>query len=445
MATRTGQDMREIAHGAVKTALARGAAQAAVRAYRVRDVSVQWRDGKLEQINESTTRGVGLQLYVDGRYSAVATSDLRPEALDQFIGDSVAMTRTLVKDPFRSLPEPRLYAGQASVDLKLEDPSYASVTPDTRRRLARELEEAARAVPGSGAILSVTTGFNDTRAEVLRVHSNGFEGNRVDTSFWTSAQVTVKDGDGRRPEDWSAAGVRFVGEMPAVGDVGREAARRALARVGSVKADSAVLPMAVDNRAAGRLVGALLGPLQGQAIQQKRSFLDGKLGTVVGSDKLTLTDDPLVVKGLASRLFDGEGLAARRMPVFERGVLKTYFIDTYYGRKLGVEPTTAGTSNGAWALGDKTQAALLADMKDGILITGFLGGNSNSTTGDFSFGVQGYRVRGGQIAEPVGEMNISGNQADLWKRLAAVGNDPYPYSPGRTPTLVFDGVQFAGN
>ena len=106
-------------------------------------------------------------------------------------------------------------------------------------------------------------------------------------------------------------------------------------------------------------------------------------------------------------------------------MLKSYFIDTYYGRKLGVAPTTGGSSNGAWALGDKPQAALLADMKDGILITGFLGGNSNGTTGDFSFGVQGYRVRGGQIAEPVGEMNISGNQADLWKRLVAVGNDPY--------------------
>jgi PmbA protein len=445
MARATGRDMKEIAHGCVKTALAKGASQAAVRAYKVRDVAVQWRDGKLEQINESTTRGVGLQLYVDGRYSAVSTSDLRPDALDVFIGDSVAMTRTLVKDPFRFLPEPKLYAGQAGVDLKLEDPAYPTVTPETRRRLARELEEAARAVKGSEAILSVTTGFNDTRAEVLRVTSNGFEGNRVDTSFWTSAQVTVKDGDGRRPEDWSAAGVRFVGEMPPVADVGREAARRALARVGSTKADSAVLPMAVDHRAAGRLVGALFGPLQGQAIQQKRSFLDGKLGTVVGSEKLTLADDPLVVKGLASRLFDGEGLAARRLPVFERGVLKSYFIDTYYGRKLGVEPTTGGPSNGSWALGDKSQAALLADMKDGILVTGFLGGNSNGTTGDFSFGVQGYRVRAGQIAEPVGEMNISGNQAELWKRLVAVGNDPYPYSPGRTPTLVFEGVQFAGN
>jgi PmbA protein len=438
-------DMKAVAHRAVSTARAKGATEAAVRAYRVRDVSVQWRDGRLEQINESTTRGVGLQLYVDGRYSAVSTSDLRPDALDVFIGDSVAMTRTLVTDPFRALPDPGLYAGQSSVDLKLEDPDYPTVTPEMRRQLARELEDAARSVEGSGAILSVTTGFNDSRGEMLRVTSNGFEGSRVDTSFWTSAQVTVMDGDGRRPEDWSAAGVRFVRELPPVAATGREAAHRALARLGSTKADSAVLPMAVDNRAAGRLVGALLGPLSGQALQQKRSFLDGRLGTVVGSEKLTLTDDPLVVKGFASRLFDGEGLAARRLPVFDRGVLKTYFIDTYYGRKLGVEPTTGGSSNGAWALGDKPQAALLADMKDGILVTGFLGGNSNGTTGDFSFGVHGHRVRGGQVAEPIGEMNISGNQADLWKRLTAVGNDPYPYSAGRTPTLVFEGVQFAGN
>jgi PmbA protein len=443
---RTGETgMREIAHAAVRTARAKGASEVAVRAYKVRDVAVQWRDGRLEQINESTTRGLGLQLYVDGRYSAVSTSDLRPDALAQFIADSVAMTRALVADPFRALPDPALYAGQAAVDLKLADPAYATVTPELRRRLAKDMEDAARAVKGNAAILSVTTGFNDSRAETLRVTSNGFEGERIDTSFWTSAEVTVKDGDGRRPADWSAAGVRFVGEMPAVAEIGRAAAERALARMGATKADSAVLAMAVDNRAAGRLVGALLGPLNGQAIQQKRSFLDGKLGTVVGSERLTFADDPLVPKGFGSRLFDGEGLAARRLPIFEKGVLKSYFIDTYYGRKLQMAPTTGGSSNGAWALGHRPRAALLADMKDGILVTGFLGGNSNGTTGDFSLGVQGYRVRGGQIAEPISEMNISGNQSELWKRLAAVGNDPYPYSSSRTPTLVFDGVQFAGN
>jgi PmbA protein len=425
-------------------ALAKGASATAVRAYKVRDVGVQWRDGRLEQINEATTRGVGLQLYVDGRYSAVQSSDLRPEALETFIADAVSMTRTLAEDPHRLLPEPALYAGQAGVDLQIEDPAYATVTPERRREAARALEAAARGVKGADAILSVTTAFNDSRSESVRVHSNGFEGGRVDTSFWTSAQVSVKDPDGRRPEDWSAAGVRFIGEMPAVEGVGRQAAERALGRLGSRKPESSVWPMVLENRAAGRLLGALLAALPASALQQKRSFLEGKLGTAVGGPALDLLDDPLVPKGFGSRLFDGEGIAARRLPIFEKGVLRNYYVDTYYGRKLGIPPTTGGTSNLAWALGTKGQAELLADAKEGILVTGFLGGNSNATTGDFSFGVQGFRIRAGQIAEPVAELNISGNHLEIWKRLVAVGNDPWPYSTLRTPTLVFEGVQFAG-
>jgi PmbA protein len=184
--------------------------------------------------------------------------------------------------------------------------------------------------------------------------------------------------------------------------------------------------------------------MSGGAIQQKRSFLDGKLGQKVGSDLLVLTDEPHVKRGLGSRLFDGEGITARQLPLFEAGVLRSYFIDTYYGRKLKARPTTGSTSNLSWKLGSKGQEGLLADLKEGILVTSFLGGNSNGVTGDFSLGVQGFRVRGGKLAEPIGEMNISGNQMDLWKRLVAVGNDPYVNSSMRTPTLVFEGVQFAG-
>jgi len=299
-------------------------------------------------------------------------------------------------------------------------------------------------VKGGESILSVTTGFSDSRSESVRVHSNGFKGGRTDTSFWTSAQVSVKDKDDRRPEDWSAAGVRFLAELPPTAEIGREAASRSLARLGAKKPESAVLPMVLENRAAGRLVGYLAGPLSAQSLQQKRSFFEGKLGQVIGSDKLTVIDDPHLAKGFGSRLYDGEGMAARKMPIFESGVLRNYFVDTYYGKKLKIAPTTGGSSNLIWALGAKSQAELVAEVKDGMLVTGFLGGNSNSTTGDFSLGVQGFRIRNGQVAEPVSEMNISGNHLELWKRLQAVGNDPYPYSPLRTPTLVFDGVQFAG-
>jgi PmbA protein len=436
--------MKDIAETCTRIALAKGAKEAGAAVSRVRDVTLEWRDGKVDRINEATRRGVQLELYVDGRYSGASSSDLRPEALEQFIADSVSNTRVLAEDPFRSLPDPALYEGQAKKDLQLEDPSYASVTPEMRREAAKAMEDAARGVKGADRILSVTSTFNDTRSETVRVHSNGFEGQEERTAFVTYAEVSVKDPDGRRPEDYAYASVRFLGALPAAETVGREATERALSRLGSQKADSALYTMVLDPRAGSRLVGAFGAGLSGSALQQKRSFLEGKAGTAIGSPALDVADDPLVTRGLASRLFDGEGIAAKRLPLVEKGVLKSYYIDTYYGKKLKMAPTTGGRSNLQWTLGTQSRDELLAEVGDAILVTGFIGGNSNSTTGDFSFGVQGFRVRGGKIAEPVSEMNISGNHLELWKTLVAVGNDPYPYSSVYTPTLVFEGVQFAG-
>jgi PmbA protein len=437
-------DLREIARAAAALARRAGAGQVAAGAYRSRQVDVEWRDGRVENASEATTRGLGLELYVDGRYTAVSTSDLRPEAVERFVVDAVALARALAPDPYRALPDPALYRGQAEVDLELTDPGYGRLDAAARRYLAEAAEAGAREVPGAEAILSVTTAFGDSFNESWRVHSDGFEGGRRSTDFRVSAGVTVRDRDGRRPEEWDWAGARHFDDLPAPGEVGQRAAERALGRLGARKGESAVVPMAVEARAAGRLVAALLGPLSGSALQQKRSFLDGKLGQVVGSERLDLCDDPLVPRGLGSRLFDGEGMAARRFPVFEKGVARNCYLDAYYGRKLGMAPTTGRSSNLAWALGERDEAGLLAEMGEGMVVTGFLGGNSNGTTGDFSFGVQGFRVRQGKVAEPVGEMNVSGNHLELWKHLALVGNDPYRYSPLRTPTLLFDGVQFAG-
>ncbi len=437
-------DLLDITRRAAALARRKGASDAAAGSYRARHVEVAWRDGRLENVTEATTRGLGLELYVDGRYAAVSTSDLRPEALERFVEDAVALARTLAPDPFRRLPDPELYRGQAKADLQLEDPSHGEVEAAERRRVAAELEAAARAVPGAEKLLSVTTSVSDTQAESALVQTNGFEGTKRGTDFWISAEATVRDPDGRRPEEYAASGGRFRADVEPAEAVGRRAAARALARIGSTKGASAVLTMVVDNRASGRILGSLLGPLAAASVQQKRSYLEGKVGTRIGSPLLDLVDDPLVPRGLGSRLYDSEGLAARAFPLFEQGVLRSYYVDTYYGRKLGMSPTTARTSNLAWKLGPHSREGLLADVGEGILVTGFLGGNSNGTTGDFSLGVRGFRVRDGKVAEPVGEMNVSGNHLQLWQRLAAVGNDPYPYSATRTPTLVFEGVQFAG-
>lgn len=438
------EEFRKIARDAVQAAKTSGAQGVSARIAKVREVAVQWRDGQIEQVTESTTRGLGLSLYVDGRFSSVSTSDLRPEAIPPFIEEAVAMTRTLSEDPFRTLPDPDLYADRPTLDLEFADSDHGSLTAARRRELARAVEDAARDVPRADRILSVTTSASDSRSEMFRMTSNGFEGERIDTSFWLSGSVTVQDEDGRRPEDGDFAGGRFLRDMGDPVRVGRSSSERALARLGATKVPSGVMTMVLDNRTAGRLVSALLSPLAASAIQQRRSFLEGRAGEGVGSPLLHLTDDPLIPKGFGSRHFDGEGISSRRLPLFENGALRNYYVDTYYGKKLKMAPTTGSASNLDWRLGSKSQAELIEAAAFGVFVTGFLGGNSNGTTGDYSLGIQGFMIRKGEIAEPVSEMNISGNQLDLWKRLVGIGNDPYELSPLRTPTLVFEGVSFAG-
>jgi PmbA protein len=434
----------DLSRRAARLARERGASEAAAGAYRARNVELSWRDGRVEKVTEATTRGMGLDLYVDGRYASVSSSDLRDGALERLVSHAVALARALVPDPHRRLPDPERYAGQLDRDLELEDPSHAALTADGRREAAAAAEAATREIPGADRILSVTTSVSDTQAESALVHTNGFEGTRRGTDFWIGAEVAVLDPDGRRPEEYAASGGRFRTAMEPPAVVGRRAAERAVARIRAAKGASAQVTMVVDARSAGRLVSALFGPMSGASIQQRRSFLEGKLGTAVGSALLDLRDDPHVLRGLGSRHYDGEGMASRPFAVFEKGVLATYYVDTYYARKLGVAPTTARTSNLVWTLGARSQAELLRDAGEGVLVTGFLGGNSNGTTGDFSLGVRGFRFSGGARAEPLAEMNVSGNQLELWKHLVAVGNDPYPYSSMRTPTLVFDGVSIAG-
>jgi PmbA protein len=438
------QDMLAIAQSCIGIAKSAGAKGAAARAYRVRDVSLDFRDAKVEKISEATTRGVNIQLFVDGRYSTASTSDLRPDALKTFITDSVALAKAIAADPFRALPDPALYKGQAATDLQLEDPKYSAVTADDGRRITKAMYEAARGMKGNEALTSITTSFSSNLVENWMVASNGFSGSNRSTAFFVSAQASAKDSDGRRPEEYDYAGSRFWGSLGDATAVGTRAAQRTLNRLGSKKGQTAAMSVIVDNRAAGRLAGMLMGPLSGGALQQKRSFLEGKIGAEIVSPIISITDDPLIPKAFGSRKFDMEGIAAKPRVVLDKGVLKSYYIDTYYGRKLKMEPTSGSASNLSWKLGSKSQKELIADVKNGLYITSFIGGNSNGGTGDFSIGVVGFLIRNGAVAEPVAEMNLSGNHLEFWKKLVALGNDPFPYSSLRTPTLVFENVSVAG-
>ncbi len=193
-----------------------------------------------------------------------------------------------------------------------------------------------------------------------------------------------------------------------------------------------------------RLLGGLIEAMSAGNIQQKQSFLADQKGRRIASARLTLIDDPLVVGGLGSQLFDSEGLAAKRRIIVDAGVLQDFYVDWYYGRKLGWEPTTGSSSNLIIPPGSRSVAQIMKDLGKGILVTGFIGGNSNSTTGDTSVGINGALFEGGELTQPIAEMNIAGNHLQLWQKVAEVANDPWPYSAWRTPSLVFTDVMVAG-
>ncbi len=438
------KDVLELAKWAAKAAKSRGAADVRVNANRGTECILEWRDGKVDRVRESTTLSLEASLFVDGRYSVNTTSDIRKPALEKFLDETIAMTRALARDPHRVLPDASRYANRFAGDLKLRAPGAEATSAAFRRRAVADLEKAARSGPGAAKIVSVTTACSNAIWEWATVASNGMEGTDAQSSFALSASVSVGDAGGRKPRDYSSAVCCASGSLPSAEQIGRDAAERTMRRIGARPRETRDYPCVIEARCVNNLVGGLLAALQGNNIQQKRSFLADKLDQGLTNALMTLVDDPYVVGGLGSRLFDNEGMTTQKRVIVDKGVLKHFYLDTYYAHKLKMEPTSGGTTNLLWDLGKRDLAGLIEQMGTGLLITGFNGGNSNSATGDFSTGVSGMWIEGGKAVSPIAEMNLTGNHLTFWKKLLEVGSDAYVYSSHRHPSLRFDNVQFSG-
>lgn len=435
------KERMELAQWASDFAIKKGASQAAVAISRSRSVQVEVREQRLETIRESTENNLSLQIYRDNKYSGHSTNNLNKGQLEKFISEAVDATAYLSPDPDRELPDPSLYPADTSADLGLYDPAHAGVSPEFRVETAMQTEQLLR--QSYPELLSATARFSDNAVESVRVHSNGFSGEQRGTFFSTSASLSVLDGTGR-PSGSFFAGGRFLSKLPNSDEVARKALEETLKQLGAEKIASGRYTMILENSIASSLLWRMFQPMSARNIQQKNSFLDGMLNQSIGSEHLTIIDDPTLVGGMASRHFDGEGIAARRRVLIDKGVLKSYLIDNYYGRKLGMTPNGGSTSNILMAYGNRNAQQIMEGTRKGILVTSFNGGNANSTTGDFSFGISGQLVENGKIVKAVNEMNISGNFKNLWNQLIETGNDPYPYSSAQTPTLAFRDVDFSG-
>jgi PmbA protein len=427
---------------AVELAQGKGAQGAWATANRSRGRSIELRDGQVEKVQENVSRSLSLQLWVDGRYTAHTTTDLTPARLDTFVEQAVALTRALEPDPDRQLPDPKLYEGRSTVELGLVDASLPARTLEQCIADCARMNQHARA---SDRVISATSSTHDGHYGAAAVSSNGFSGTYESTFARLGSNVTLRDEGDKRPEDGIRMSARQLHELPDADQIGTLALERASSRLGTRKGPTLATTMVVDRLAAARLIDGLLSPATGWSLQQNASFWQGRIGKRAVAKRLTITDEPLRVGGLGSRPFDSEGIAARSLPIIESGKLRNLYLDTYYARKLGMAPTTGDPSNRVVALGKRPLPKILADVGTGVYVTSWLGGNSDPTTGDFSFGMRGHLIEGGKIGAPVGEMNVTGNLLELFSRLAEVGSDPWQFSATLVPTLVFDDVQFSGS
>lgn len=428
------------ARDAVKVALDVGADDCWVSASSQRNVRTEFRDGKLEMVKDSTARSLAVALYVDGRYTSNNTTDLHPERLKHFITETVAITRAMEPDKHRRITPPALFKDLPTDDLDLVDAKVSALTTEERVALAAALDESIRAHDG---IQSSTAGVYDGSGASVAVSSNGFAASQMGTSIWTQASITMNDRGDRRVSGGDGAGGSHAEILRANDDLAASAVERTRVRIGAEKGPTTKTNMVVDARVAGSLIARLLGSANARSISQGRSFWMPIVGEKAFSELLTITDDPLIVRGQASRHFDNEGIAARRLPIISTGRVENLYVDTYYGSKAELTPTTGSRSNLLIGAGEHDQSALISEAGTGIFVTGWLGGNADGTTGDFSLGVSGHLIEDGAIGKPVTEMNVTGNLKGLFARLSATGNDPYPYSQVRSPTLVFEGVDFS--
>lgn len=425
--------------------MARAAGADAVMAWvsATRSTSCEVRNGKLDKMQENNRRSLALELYVNGRYAVQSTNDLREDELADFVERAVALTRALERDPHRRLADPSLLARRQTAavpTLESVDPSIRALGPGERLRRCMEID--AR-VTTTGTYVSRETWMTDGEYLYAGAGTNGFSGVFGATVIALGAALTMADGD-KNAEDSTSVAARHAEDLPSTTWLANEAARLVQNRVGSRKGPTMTASMVVDRQAMPRLLAWLLAPTFGDAIQQGKSFWMGKLGQRLVSPSLVLVDDPHIPRALGSDLFDGDGLPTKKRTLIEDGALQTFLIDVYYANKLGVEPTTGSTTNLVVTPGSKGRDALIAGVERGVYVTDWLGGNCDSSTGDFSVGLRGHLIEKGALIHAVSEMNLTGNILSLFERVVAIGNDTWEFSTVRSPSVLFDAVSFSG-
>lgn len=446
-------ELEAIASHALEVLKKLGAQHAEVSVGVGRELEVSVRQGDVELVKEAASSGLSVRVIVDQKVAVSSTTDLRRASVEAFLARAVEMAQISEADPFAAPPDPADLEHDAPI-LELFDPRTELIGADEGIALAKRAEAAAYA-KDPRITSSEGASFGRSSAHSVLATSGGFLGQKSGTYQSLSVQAIADDAEGKKRNGSYWTGSRFMDELEDPEFVGREAADRALRFLGSAKMDTGVVPVVFEKDAARAIIGLIASCVLGDGIYRRRSYLADRLGQRIGSELLTLIDDPLLPRGPGSRAFDGEGRPVARRVVAESGILQTFLLDTYSARKLELAPTGsasggggiphASTSNFYLAAGDLEPDALLRDIRRGLYVVRMMGFGFDPVTGDFSRGAEGFLIEDGKLTRPVGEITISRNLGDLLGGIDAVAKDLEFKTSIASPSFRVDAMTIGGS
>ena len=444
---------QELARDILHQAKAKGASQGDLLMVESDSFFVTVRLGEIEKISQAQEKRLGLRLFFGASSATASTSDISQGSIERLVDETCAMARSTAQDEYSGLPAPEECA-RTFLDLDLLDDSGRSLSVEERSRLALETEKTAldydrRITNSEGAE------FSNQAGRVIYANSHGFSGEYQGSTYGLSV-VPVAALNGMMQRDYWYSSQRKFSRLESPESIGRKAAARVLRRLGARKIKTREVPVVFEPEIAATLLRHLSGALSGYSLYKGASFLIGKLGDKIASELITVVDDGTIPAALGSKPFDGEGLPTGRKTVVEKGVLQSYLLDTYSGRKLGYpstgnaarsvgEPPGVAPTNFYLSPGSYSPEKIIASVEEGFYVTELIGFGVNLVTGDYSRGAAGIWIEKGELTYPVEEVTIAGNLKEILLNIEMVGNDLDMRDRICAPTIKISRMTIAGN
>ena len=441
-----------LAKKVMQRALKRGAKQAEVFLQVGRSADVRVRDGEIEDLTQATSKGLGLRVFVKNRLGFVWSSDFDSNALDAIVDRAIALAEMSAPNPLNGLPDKDAFKQYPDVG-ELFDARVANLPPDWKIKSAIEMEKVIKAFdPRIKAIDSV--GAGESVSEVYLATSAGMSGGYQGTSVYLYASPVASENGQLQTSYWYDA-KRFFEDLASPEAVAKKAAQRAVRLLGAKKVKSQKVPVVLDPTMAAGFVASIAGAANGDAVFKKTSFLASKLGQKIAPAHVSIVDDGLRKRGLATSPFDGEGVPTRKTSIVEGGVLKAFLYDAFTARKAKAKTTgnasrgyrsmpSIGVNNLVLEPGTKSPEEIIKEIPNGFYVTAMLGHGANMVTGEYSRGANGLWIENGELTKPVQEVTVAGNLNQMLQQLDAIGSDLTFHGSTGASTIRFQELTVSG-